>query len=216
MKHFGEQAYFLNFPSKFISKDGRTLWLCYSANFSQGWNNVRLEFNPPGGRYGLCLHELRLLAPGEKPGASLPLDPLKGATNIAPAATVEVSSTYAGYRAEGVIDQAVGGYPGATNQEWASQGETQGAWVRLSWDQPQTIRKVWLFDRPNSLDQITGGTITFSDGSTVKLDRALPDTAGRGVEISFDAKTVDWLKFTVTAVKPDSPNIGLAEIGVFR
>jgi len=216
MKHFGEQAYFLNFPSKFISKDGRTLWLCYSANFSQGWNNVRLEFNPPGGRYGLCLHELRLLAPGEKPGASLPLDPLKGATNIAPAATVEVSSTYAGYRAEGVIDQAVGGYPGATNQEWASQGETQGAWVRLSWDQPRRIRKVWLFDRPNRLDQITGGTIAFSDGSTVKLDRALPDTAGRGVEISFDAKTVDWLKFAVTAVKPDSPNIGLAEIAVFR
>lgn len=65
MKHFGEQAYFLNFSSKFISEDGRTLWLCYSANFSQGWNDVRLKFNPPGGRYGLCLHELRLLAPGE-------------------------------------------------------------------------------------------------------------------------------------------------------
>ncbi|MHC4098483.1 MAG: hypothetical protein ACYSU3_20790, partial [Planctomycetota bacterium] len=27
MKDFGEQAYFLNFPSKFISSDGRTLWL---------------------------------------------------------------------------------------------------------------------------------------------------------------------------------------------
>lgn len=66
MKDFGEQAYFLNFPSKFISDDGRTLWLCYSANFSRGWNGVELKFNPPGGRYGLCLHELKLLGP-DKP-----------------------------------------------------------------------------------------------------------------------------------------------------
>lgn len=63
MKDFGEQAYFLNFPSKFISPDGRTLWLCYSANFSPGWNGVDLKINPPGGRYGLSLHEVRLQAP---------------------------------------------------------------------------------------------------------------------------------------------------------
>ena len=61
MKDFGEQAYFLNFPSKFISTDGRTLWLCYSANFSPGWNGVDLKINPPGGRYGLSLHEIQLL-----------------------------------------------------------------------------------------------------------------------------------------------------------
>ncbi|MFC2098476.1 hypothetical protein ACFLSP_01895 [Bacteroidota bacterium] len=63
LEDFGEQAYFLNFPSKFISDDGKTLWLCYSANFSPDWNGVKLEFNPPGGRYGLCLHELKLLGP---------------------------------------------------------------------------------------------------------------------------------------------------------
>jgi hypothetical protein len=68
MKDFGEQAYFLNFPSKFIREDGRTLWLCYSANYTTnnrtgGWNGVDLKINPPGGRYGLSLHELRLLGP---------------------------------------------------------------------------------------------------------------------------------------------------------
>ena len=61
LKDFGEQAYFLNFPGKFISPDGKTLWLCYSANFSQGVNGVELKFNPPGGRYGLSLHEIRLV-----------------------------------------------------------------------------------------------------------------------------------------------------------
>lgn len=70
LEDFGEQAYFLNFPSKFISEDGKTLWLCYSANFSPDWNGVKLEFNPPGGRYGLCLHELRLLGPDDDAGVA--------------------------------------------------------------------------------------------------------------------------------------------------
>jgi hypothetical protein len=46
--------------------DGRTLWLCYSANFAPNWNGMKLKINPPGERYGLCLHECRLLAPGGK------------------------------------------------------------------------------------------------------------------------------------------------------
>ncbi len=43
-----------------------SLWLCYSANFSTGWNDVKLAFNPLGGRYGLCLHELKLLGSDDK------------------------------------------------------------------------------------------------------------------------------------------------------
>ncbi|MEN6663933.1 MAG: hypothetical protein ABFD85_08035 [Phycisphaerae bacterium] len=53
---FGAQAYFLNFPSKFISPDGRTLWLWYSAN----WQH-KLPADPPGSRYALCVVELKLL-----------------------------------------------------------------------------------------------------------------------------------------------------------
>ena len=67
MKDFGEQGYFLNFPSKFIASDGKTLWLCYSANFAPNWNGQKLSLNPPGGRYGLCLHEMRLLTSQDKP-----------------------------------------------------------------------------------------------------------------------------------------------------
>jgi hypothetical protein len=63
MKDFGEQAYLLNFPGKFKSEDGKPLCLCYFANFSPDWNGLKLEFNQPGGRYGLCLHELSLLGP---------------------------------------------------------------------------------------------------------------------------------------------------------
>jgi hypothetical protein len=61
LRHFGEQAYFVNIPSKFISADGRTVWLCYAANFSQGWNGVRFQSLPAGSRYGMCLQEVSLL-----------------------------------------------------------------------------------------------------------------------------------------------------------
>jgi hypothetical protein len=61
MQSFGQQAYWVNIPSKFISTDGRTAWLCYSAN----WNGIpghdSIE-DPPGSAYGLCLHEITLLS----------------------------------------------------------------------------------------------------------------------------------------------------------
>ncbi len=63
LKDFGEQAYFVNLPSKFISPDGRTAWLCYSANFAPNWNNEKILSNPPGSRYGLVLQKIRLLGP---------------------------------------------------------------------------------------------------------------------------------------------------------
>ncbi len=61
LKDFGEQAYFLNFPSKFISEDGKKLWLCYSGNFAKGWNNMKIKSYPPGSAYGLVMQEMILL-----------------------------------------------------------------------------------------------------------------------------------------------------------
>jgi hypothetical protein len=66
LRHFGQQAYFLNVPAKFIQGDGRTLWLCYSANFATEWGTSKIESRPSGSRYAMCLQELRLLRPGEK------------------------------------------------------------------------------------------------------------------------------------------------------
>jgi hypothetical protein len=63
MKDFGEQGYFVNFPSKFISKDGRTAWLSYSANFTDTYAGAKLKSNPEGGGYWWTLQEVRLLGP---------------------------------------------------------------------------------------------------------------------------------------------------------
>jgi len=62
MERFGEQAYFLNTPSKFISDDGLTMWLCYSANFTN-WipdTGITLKENPVGSAYTMSMHEFRL------------------------------------------------------------------------------------------------------------------------------------------------------------
>jgi len=59
MEHFGEQGYFVNVPSKFLSEDGRTAWLCYAANFGIGVTPT-LKSIPPGSRYAMNLHEFRL------------------------------------------------------------------------------------------------------------------------------------------------------------
>lgn len=65
MKEFGPQAYFLNFPSKFISQDGKRLWLCSSGHFTQKGKWTDPDFyttnRPPGSTYALCLHELDLV-----------------------------------------------------------------------------------------------------------------------------------------------------------
>jgi len=212
LKNFGEQAYFVNFPSKFVGGDGRSLWLCYAGNFSEGCDGIHFKSLPPGSRYGMCLQEVRLLAPTDP---VIPPSPLTTADNIAPLATICVSSTHPDYDSAGLTDGAVDGFPGDIHREWCTKGERDTATVRLTWSEQQSIDRVWLFDRRNDLDQVRSGMLFFSDGTSIKVG-ALPDDARQGVEIKFPAKRVKWLIFAVNEVKPSTLNIGLAEIAVFR
>ena len=61
MKNFGEQAYFVNFPSKFISNDGKTAWLLYSGNYATDWNGMKIGINPPGTHYGFVMQKVEIL-----------------------------------------------------------------------------------------------------------------------------------------------------------
>lgn len=64
MKDFGEMAYFLNIPSKFISKDGKTMWLCYSTNWINVWQKREVyPADPKGSSYSMTLAEFKLLDP---------------------------------------------------------------------------------------------------------------------------------------------------------
>lgn len=61
LKNFGVQAYFVNFPTKFISEDGKTLWMLYSGNYSLDPDGNSYEVNPPGGHYGITFQKIELL-----------------------------------------------------------------------------------------------------------------------------------------------------------
>ncbi|TGV02965.1 DUF4185 domain-containing protein [Flavivirga rizhaonensis] len=69
MEDFGPQAYFVNIPSKFISENGKTMWLCYSANYmlEKKRNNKTFlkQTKPIGSAYSLCLQEIKLSVDGK-------------------------------------------------------------------------------------------------------------------------------------------------------
>lgn len=60
MKYFGQEAYFVNFPSRFISDDGKKMWVCYSGNFAKGWTGEPMEAMPPDSAYGMVMQETEI------------------------------------------------------------------------------------------------------------------------------------------------------------
>ena len=160
----------------------------------------------------MCLQEVQL----GKANESMP-EPtvLESRSNIAPVAAVSVSSTHPDYSTRGLTDGCVGGFPVDISKEWCTNAEKGSAMVRLTWAAEHTIDRIWLFDRPNSIDQITSAVILFDDGTTMKAG-ALPDDAKKGLELRFAPKKVRWLVVLVDTVKDSTQNIGLAEIAVFE
>ncbi|HEV3273018.1 MAG TPA: TIM-barrel domain-containing protein [Candidatus Methylacidiphilales bacterium] len=129
--------------------------------------------------------------------------------DLALKATAEASSG----NAAGAIDGKIGGYPNDRSQEWTSNGEREGAWIKLSWSNPVNAQAIWLYDRPNPNDQILAGTIEFDDGTKMDVG-ALPNDGSLPFEVTFPAKSIHWVKFTVTKVSSTTENIGLSEMAV--
>ncbi len=138
--------------------------------------------------------------------------------DLAKSATAQFSSLEAP-ETTGIADGLVGGYPGDRGQEWSTSGESTNAWVQLKWPTPQSVSSIILYDRVNADDQVTGGVLSFSDGSTLAVGplRNEPlSAASQGSDvITFPAKHVTWVKFTVTSVSASTMNIGLSEMAVY-
>ena len=229
MAKFGRQGYFLTFPSKFIAADGRTAWLSYSANFHKNYFGNRTVADPIGSRYAWTLQEVKLLDPAGAAalaaGAGQPsADPLKSEANIALRARVNVSSVHKKnkpftelieYFGEGAVDGIAEAKDEINAHVWVSLGEKQTAMIRLSWDAPQSVRRVWLFDLPSPKDHVTSGVLLFSDGSAIKVGE-LPNDGRAAREIVFPEKTISWVVFAVDSVSPETRNAGLAEFAVFK
>src|SRR5262249_56622710 len=97
--------------------------------------------------------------------------------------------------------------------EWATEREDAGAWIGLAWATPYVVDKVVLYDRRNANDHVIGGTLTFSDGTSVNVGAL--DNAGAATTVAFPPRSITSVMFTVTSVSATTMNIGLAEVEVY-
>ena len=137
---------------------------------------------------------------------STPRDPRAGLRNIAPFATVTVSSvddssSQSGGVADGVVDAS----------QWVTSGELQGAWIKLTWDRPALVEQIDLYDRPSPVENILGGTLVFDDGTMIPVPKLPPD--GTPWHIKIPPKRVTSVMFRIDAAQ--GRTTGLAEIMVF-
>ena len=132
--------------------------------------------------------------------------------NLARLATVSVSSenTDAGQLGANATDGTISETPREVS-EWASRGEPEGAWIKLTWPSQVEVWEVVLYDRPNLRDNIKGGMLIFSDGSQISVG-TLPND-GAPFRVEFDPRTVTWIQFKVTTATGGNP--GLQEFEVF-
>jgi hypothetical protein len=129
---------------------------------------------------------------------------------------VSVSGTGSGFGIAGLTDGQVSGAPIDQAAEWAAPATPPtGAWVRMDWTQPTTIRKVRIFDRVNTSDQVTAGHLDMSDGSTMMVP-ALQNDGETPWDVDFPDRTVTWVRFTIDRVSSTTTNPGLAEFEVYR
>ena len=180
----------------------------FTAPSSAGLLVFRLTAND-GELSGTATVSVTVVAPGGK------------VQNVALLATATASSQDVanGQTAAKAIDGYTDGYPAAPTHEWATYlqdqqwpyGEGAGAWLKLNWGTTaHTLDHVVLYDRPNSNDQVTGGTLTFSDHTSVDVPE-LPND-GSPLTVSFPAVSTTSLLFTVTSVSESTGAVGLAEI----
>jgi hypothetical protein len=127
---------------------------------------------------------------------------------------VEASSenTQTNQYASNIIDGIIDGYPGDYTKEWATYNEREGAYVRISWANDVTITKLRLFDRPNSVENITSATLVF-DNQELRIGALYND--GRGTTIVLDKPiTTSSVTIRVDSVSDSSVNIGLSEVEI--
>ena len=124
-------------------------------------------------------------------------------------ATASTQNSGDGQTAAKAIDGSPLGYPTDYSREWVTSRQGAGAWIQLTWNQTVSLDHVVLYDRPNASDQITSGTLTFSDGTSVSVGALNND--GTAVVAAFAAKTITWARFTVDTVRAGGSSIGLAE-----
>jgi LmbE family N-acetylglucosaminyl deacetylase len=98
--------------------------------------------------------------------------------------------------------------------EWVTDNEGKGAWINLSFDTEKEVKKIVLYDRPNTDDQILSAHIEMDNGLTISIGE-LPND-GRPLEIEVDNISTRNIKLVVDSVSSTTTSVGLAEIEVYE
>jgi LmbE family N-acetylglucosaminyl deacetylase len=135
--------------------------------------------------------------------------------NVATQARVHASSANSTARQlpSKAVDGAVAGAPAAPASEWNTRGTGPGSWISLGWPAPQRLNQIDLFDRPNPYDQVTSGTLAFSDGTVIKVG-PLPNN-GTSKVIRFSPREVTAVRFRIDEVSRTTRSAGLAEVRTY-
>jgi predicted alpha-1,2-mannosidase len=126
------------------------------------------------------------------------------------ASSVKDSAHPAGAVTDGVISVDDQG-------EWACEKETtfwgyiRYPWVQLDWDEPRSVSKVVLYDRPILSEHSAGAWLKFSDGSEISVN-AIPND-GTAMVVEFPAKKVSWIRCQVA--DGVGGHLGFSEIEVY-
>lgn len=100
--------------------------------------------------------------------------------------TASKGSSGARYLTDGVI--------GVKNSGTWKSG-TEDAWVKMTWDEPQHINKVVIFNSPSSGYCVERGELVFSDGSSEKVTMA---EDGLATAVEFEERLTDFILFRVS------------------
>jgi putative alpha-1,2-mannosidase len=141
---------------------------------------------------------------------TLDLDPalLRGNAARWPGVKASASTEYdANYGAAKVADGVIGNKDGG---DWASRGERE-PWVQLDFPKPIKTDRIVIYDRPGTQDDVNGGELQFSDGSTVPVTGIPADGSAKTVE--FDMREVTSVRFQVHGGTGQNP--GLSELEVY-
>jgi hypothetical protein len=195
-----------------LANDGSAVTVTFAA---RNTSSLRLTVNSvSSSTRNVGLSEIQVYAPDATTPPSPPPTTVPG-DNVALNASATASSQNSadGQYAASAIDGVVDGYPGDYTKEWATQGGKAGSWLNLAWSSSQSVGKVVLYDRPNLDDQITAGTLTFSDGTTVAVPSLAND--GSAVTVTFPSRSTTSLRLTVNSVSSSTLNVGLSEIQTY-
>ncbi|MEP7251485.1 MAG: discoidin domain-containing protein [Ginsengibacter sp.] len=140
---------------------------------------------------------------------------ISGPLNIAPLAKVTASTMLnEKFNPSNVTDGIIGV---SGKGEWACEGVSTDwgyvrfPWIQLTWQQPEVVNKILLFDRPDLNEHIAGGKLIFSDGSQLWVNEIPND--GNARLVKFDPKKNSWVRFEAT--DGDGKDLGFSEIEVY-